>query len=194
MDTQTEGEYAPESGPGLIPPAKAPPYAYRVGGNDQTSRVSWDGHVLTVIRQRTRAAQGASSEDWMFTDTAGHMHVFGSEQDPYPTLTRVTDGWAGPPDFDEDDDANSEFEHYHLACRECGQTVWPAEGGPETEYLPGVFVYLIDGDPVAKVAARQFMDQIRVGNPGKWERLYGWMEYSAKLLPPVRRKQPATSD
>ena len=181
--------YAPECE--QVPPSDSG--RFLAGGTDQIARVHWDDHILTVIQHRTRPAISVGDfSAWTFTDLAGHEHSFGTKEGPYPTLVRISDGWAGPPDYDEDDDTDSEFEYYHLSCGQCGEIVWPADGGPETEYLPGAFDYLIDGEPVNRDAAREFAGQLHAGDPDKWKRLYGWLKYSSALLPPVQRRQPVT--
>lgn len=146
-------------------------------GTDQTSRITFEGRTLTVVQRRVSPA---ITESWTFTDAAGHVHTYGSPDDPYPTLIRVSDGWAEP---SENPDDNSDVERYHLACQQCGETIWPTPSGPGSEFLPEIFFYWIDDEQVTRKAAREFTNRLRVADPGKWDRLYGWLKYSAGLIP-----------
>lgn len=146
-------------------------------GADQTSRVHWEGRTLTVTQQRVRPAP---AEGWTMVDAAGHLHESGDPDSPFPTLTRVSDGWADPC---ENPDCNDEIERYHLACPDCGEQIWPSPAGPETELMPGVFAYWIDGERVSRHDALAFVGLIREGNPDRYERLRYWMKYSANLAP-----------
>jgi hypothetical protein len=150
-------------------------------GADQTSRLHWAGAVLTVVHQRVRPAP---TQGWSTTDAAGHQHVYGSANDPYPTMTRVSDGWADPC---ENPECIDDIEYYHLVCAQCGETVWPAPGGPETQLLPGVFSYWIDSEQVTHRDALTFMGHLREGDPDRWERLRYWLKYSANLMPNTPR-------
>jgi hypothetical protein len=147
-------------------------------GVDQISRVMHEGSTLTVILQRTAIG---FQDTWACTDAAGHRHTAGIPGDSYPTLSRVHEGWAAGPDEGEDDD--SDLERYHLACRMCGEKIWPSEYGPQVIYLPGVCDYEIDGVSVDEEDAREFIGQVLLDDPDRWGRLYGWLKYATKLLP-----------
>jgi len=146
-----------------------------VTGADQTSRLHWAGQILTVVHQRVRPAP---AEGWTATDAAGHVHAFSTEDDPFPSLTRVSDGWADPCD---NPDCFDEIEYYHLACPQCGEQIWPSPAGPETQLLPGAFFYWIDGERAAHRDALNFVGCIRAADPDRWERLRYWLKYSANL-------------
>jgi hypothetical protein len=148
-------------------------------GVDQTSRVHWDGRTLTVIK---RGPWPAPVEEWTATDAAGHVHAYGDAENPFPTLTRVSDGWADPCETCDCGD----IERYHLACAQCGEQMWPSPAGPPAE-LGSAFYYWIDGEPVTRPEARQFTDLIRAGDPDRWDRLRYWIKYSAGL--PVSPKR-----
>lgn len=150
-------------------------------GTDQTSRLHWAGQILTVVQQRVRPAP---AQDWTTADAAGHKHIYGDAEDPFPTLTRVSDGWADPCD---NPDCFDEIEYYHLACPQCGEQVWPSLAGPETELLPGVFFYWIDDERVTQRDARTFIGQLRAADPDRWDRLRYWLKHSAGLAAPVVR-------
>lgn len=144
-------------------------------GADQTSRLHWAGQILTVVQQRVRPAP---AQGWTSVDAAGHKHIYGDAKDPFPTLARVSDGWADPC---ENPDCFDEIEYYHLACAECGEQVWPSPAGPETQLLPNVFYYWLDDELIARRDALRFVSQLREGDPDRWERLHYWLKYSANL-------------
>ena len=146
-------------------------------GADETSRVHCAGRTLTVVR---RGVRPVLDENWTATDAAGHQHAYGDSENPYPTLTRVSDGLAEP---SENPDDPGDIERYHLACVQCGEKMWPSPSGPATDLAPGGYSYWIDGEPVSRRDARQFTDLIRMDNPERWERLRYWRKYSAGLVP-----------
>lgn len=148
-----------------------------VTGADQTSRVHWEGRTLTVTMERVRPVPAGG---WRMTDAAGHLHESGGSGDPFPTLTRVSDGWADPC---ENPDCLDETEYYHLDCAECGEKIWPSPAGPETDPLPGEYAYWIDGERVPRHAAMSFVALIGDGDPERYARLRYWMRYSANLAP-----------
>lgn len=152
-----------------------------VCGADQTSRVHWEGKTLTVTQQRVRPVP---AEGWTVVDGAGHLHESDSSSDPFPTLTRVSDGWADPC---ENPDCLDEIERYHLACPECGEKIWPSPAGPATDPLPGEHAYWIDGERVSRHEALAFVALIREGDRDRYERLRYWMKYSANLALPRPR-------
>jgi hypothetical protein len=146
-------------------------------GADQTSRVYCAGRALTVMQQRSRPAP---DKEWLATDEAGHVHAFGDAENPFPTLIRVSDGWADPCESCSD---CGDIERYHLACAACGQVMWPAPEGPDVELLPGAFFYWIDGQRATEREAREFVNLIRAEDPDRYERLRYWLKYSAGLAP-----------
>jgi hypothetical protein len=113
-------------------------------------------------------------------DAAGHKHFCGDSDDPFPTLTRVHDGWA---EQSEEPDDNSEIEYYHLACAACGEKIWPSPSGPPTDVLPGVFLYWIGDETATRREALDFVGLIRAGDPERWDRLSFWLKYQAGLAP-----------
>lgn len=134
------------------------------------------GHELAVTAERIRVDYlSAASETWKHTDTAGHEHAYvppahtensyrfdaeGRVWEPYPTLIRVSDGWHSCETCDDG------FEDYHLECRQCGETIWPASTGPGTEYLSGAVRYEIDGQPVSEEEATAFTARVREEQAG----------------------------
>lgn len=158
-----------------------PPPQY---GVDETSRVHHGGRVLSVRRECTRPVP---APDWTATDAAGHLHASGSDSDPFPSLIRVSDGFAEPSETPWD---IGEIEQYHLACRQCAETIWPAAGGPGFAILPSVYTYWIDGEPATEREAREFLEQIRQADPERYDWLRYWIRYSAGLVPARKRISP----
>ena len=154
-------------------------------GTDQISRLHYGGQVLAVHLARVQADTGSEpARSWTFTDAAGHQHAYGTEEDPFPTLVRVSDGWADPPDYGEDGD--DEFERYHLACKSCGEVIWPSEHGPGTTLLPAGITYTLDGERVPLEEARQFAAQIRDHDAGRWDYLRPWLRRMNLIAHPRR--------
>lgn len=160
-------------------------------GADQISRVHRADSTLTVVRQRVRPVL---DEDWTATDQAGHLHVFGVAGNPFPTLTRVNDGWAEPCETCSD---CGDIEYYYLACELCGEKLWPSPSGPGVQRPDHVaedtYRYWIGDERVTQRDARLFTDGIREEDRDRWDRLHGWLKYSAGLLLPAKRSRGSSA-
>lgn len=122
--------------------------------------IHFDGHELEIIRESvdvTSMFAMKPDQEWEETDAAGHRH-YRSETEtggPYPTLQ-----WR--PDMIHCSDCHEEEDHGYLVCRECGERVQPGfvpDPGPHV--IPGLVSYWIDGEPVSKQAAEDFLAAVK---------------------------------
>lgn len=87
----------------------------------------------------------APDERWTFTDAAGHIHRYGSDDDPYPTLVERSERVE---DWDEDGEDASYNRTWH-ECRLCGEVIRPGTT-ERMESIPGLIHYWVNGKPVMK--------------------------------------------
>jgi len=122
---------------------------------------SFNGHELEIVAESVEITSINSSEpdpDWTETDAAGHRHYHSKTETggPYPTLM-----WK--PDMVHCQDCHEEEDHGYLVCGECGERVQPGFRplSPARTFIPGLTSYTIDGEPVSKQAAEDFMAAMR---------------------------------
>jgi hypothetical protein len=119
-----------------------------------------EGHTLEIQREVIDVTPMAEPDPaWTYTDRAGHTHGYtdGAPDGPYTTLEyRTVHDHAD--DGECDADGNQEFCYPVLVCKRCAQPVRPGTRAPLfRQNMPGMTTYLIDGEPVSKQAADDFM-------------------------------------
>lgn len=82
---------------------------------------------------------------WTHTDRAGHVHTYGTKEDPYPTLVlrHSEPYWC---ESCQDEHTDTWFE-----CPQCGEKIEPGtyiDSSPQ--YMPGRTAYYIDGQEVSR--------------------------------------------
>jgi hypothetical protein len=124
-------------------------------------KISHDGHELEVTTEAIEITSISNDEpdpDWTETDSQGHRHYRSTTETggPYPTLQ-----WK--PDMVHCSDCHEEEDHGHLVCIQCGERVQPGMRPlpPGRNFIPGMTSYLIDGQPVSKQAAEDFLAAAR---------------------------------
>lgn len=123
-------------------------------------RADFDGHTLEITTEVIDVTPLAEPDPkWTFTDAAGHRHYWSDTESggPYPTLEyRTVHDHADDEECDADDD--QDLCYPVLCCKQCGQPVAPGTRPPSSRRIvPGLRTYLIDGEPVSKQAAEDFM-------------------------------------
>jgi len=121
-----------------------------------SASINFDGHTLEIIRETVDVTSAYASKpdpDWTFTDAAGHQHYYNKNETggPHPTLE-----WK--PDMVHCADCHEDEDRGGLVCKICGEEIQPGfvpDPGPHV--IPGLVSYLIDGEPVSKQAAEDFM-------------------------------------
>lgn len=127
-------------------------------GVNEIRRLALNGHELVITTPRIRIDHREPAENWSYIDAAGHVHAWSAESEggPWPTLEKVTDSRRGC------ETCLDEIESYHLACRACGETIWPGHYD-SYEFRPGGVTYEIDGEPVGLDEAAAFAEQVPAG-------------------------------
>lgn len=115
--------------------------------------IEYEGHTLEVTTDWIDVTPVQEPDPgWTETDAAGHVHTYDDTADggPYPTLT-----WKRKTVFcgecQEDEDLG------HLVCKQCGERVTPGFRAGTPKKIPGLSTYLLDGAPVSKTTAEDFM-------------------------------------
>ncbi len=128
------------------------------------AKLGHEGHTLEIQRDVIDVTPMVKPDpNWTFTDKAGHSHSYVADrpEGPYPTLEYRTQHDHAD-DGECDADGDQEFCYPVLVCRVCGQPVRPGTvASTAREYVPGLTAYLIDGEPVSKQAAEDFMASMR---------------------------------
>ncbi len=124
------------------------------------AKMGHEGHTLEIQREVIDVTPMAEPDPgWTFTDRAGHTHGYtdGAPDGPYTTLEyRTVHDHADDGECDADGD--QEFCYPVLVCKRCAQPVRPGTRAPLfRQNMPGMTTYLIDGEPVSKQAAEDFM-------------------------------------
>lgn len=136
-------------------------------------RLAHEGHELEITTESIDVTPMTEADpNWTFTDSAGHPHRYDKDapDGPYPTLEyRPRHGCGGSLEpgadpFEEpgcDYDGDQELCHPVLSCKQCGAWITPGSRIGMPHRIPGLRTYLIDGKPVSKQAADDFVAAAR---------------------------------
>jgi len=130
-------------------------------------KLAHEGHELEVITESIDVtAMVEPDPDWKYTDSSGHVHRYddSAPDGPYPTLEYRAWHECHGDGLDCDYEDDQDLCYPVLGCKRCGEHVVPGTRTGQSRSIPGLTTYLIDGEPVSKQAAEDFMAAAR------WER------------------------
>lgn len=123
--------------------------------------MEFEGRRLEIQVERIEVSTALPQPDpsWKYTDHHGHEHAYGTQQDPYPTLTRRESEpyWCA--------DCQDEHTDSWLECPLCTERITPGTYiDTSPQYIAGPTSYLIDGRPVSKEEGDALFAQIRAAH------------------------------
>lgn len=128
------------------------------------NKFSHEGHTLEIQTERVDVTPMMEPDpNWTFTDAAGHEHSYTASDHAghYPTLAYLPHHGHADDEDECDYDDDQHLCYPVLACTECSEEIRPVLRPGRPASIPGLTSYLIDGQPVSKQAADDFMAAAR---------------------------------